>query len=194
MNQGPLNEEEIEWLDETLIKYGNDDSVLDASELDGMLTAILSAPQMMEAAQWQTALWGGEEQLPHWESQQEQKRFNDLALQHMNDIAERLCHAPDQFEPLFGFREMDGNEYTIVEEWSFGYMRAIALSEWPALPEQLQTVLEVIALHGDVTNTTTLEQMTEQEYEASQEAIGPAALQLYSYWQEQRKTKMQTLH
>lgn len=194
MNQGPLNEEELEWLDETLIKYGNDDSVLDVSELDGMLTAILSAPQMIDTAQWQTALWGDEAQFPNWENEQEQKRFNDLALQHMNDIAERLRHAPDQFEPLFGLREMDDNEYTIVEEWSFGYMRGIALSEWPVLPEPLQTVLEVIALHGDENNTATLEQMTEQEYEASQAAIGPAALQLHSYWQEQRKSESKTLH
>jgi uncharacterized protein len=194
MNQGPLSAEELEWLDDTLVKYGNDDSVMDVSELDGMLTAILSAPVIIPVPQWQTALWGGEEQLPNWLSAQEQNRFNDLALQHMNDIAERLCHAPDQFEPLFGYREVEGNDYTIVEEWSFGYMRGIALGGWSELPEQLQTVLEVIALHGDEANITTLEQMTEQEYEASQEAIGPAALQLHSYWQEQRKVGSKTIH
>ncbi|TNV22973.1 YecA family protein [Buttiauxella sp. B2] len=194
MNQGPLNEEELEWLDEILTKYGNDDSVLDVSELDGMLTAILSAPVVIPLSEWQTALWGGKEQLPNWQSEPEQKRFNDLALQHMNDIAERLNHAPDQFEPLFGYREVDGHDYTIVEEWSFGYMRGIALGDWSALPERLQTVLEMIALHGDEANITKLEQMTEQEYEVSQEAIGPAALQLHSYWQEQRKAESKTIH
>lgn len=194
MNQGPLNEEELEWLDEILIKYGNEDSVLDVSELDGMLTAILSAPMMIPHSQWQTVLWGGEELLPNWENEQEQTRFNDLSLQHMNDIAERLCHAPDQFEPLFGCREVEGNDYTIVEEWSFGYMRGIAFSDWPTLPEQLQTVLDVIALHGDEVNIAKLEQMTEQEYESSQEAIGPAALQLHSYWQKQRRAEVKTIH
>lgn len=194
MNQGPLNEEELEWLDEILTKYGNDDSVLDVSELDGMLTAILSVPVMIPLSQWQTTLWGGEDQLPNWENEQEQKRFNDLTIQHMNDIVERLCHAPDQYEPLFGYREVDGNDYTIVEEWSFGYMRGVALAGDLSLPEQLQTVLEVIALHGDETNIAKLEQMTEQEYEASQEAIGPAALQLHRYWQEQRKAEPKTIH
>ena len=31
MQQGPLTEDELEFLDEILTKYGNDDSVLDAS-------------------------------------------------------------------------------------------------------------------------------------------------------------------
>lgn len=194
MNQGPLNEEELEWLDDTLTQYGNDDSVLDVSELDGMLTAILSAPETIHLSQWQTALWGGESQLPHWESEKEQQHFNNLACQHMSDIAERLCHAPDQFEPLFGVHEIDGKEYTIVEEWCFGYMRGVELSNWEALPEQLETVLETIALHGDEAHIAKLEQMTEQEYEASQAAIGPAALQLYRYWQEKREAESEVLH
>lgn len=36
--------------------------------------------------------------------------------------------------------------------------------------------------------------MTEEEYEASQAEIGPAALQLYHYWQEQRDAESKTLH
>ncbi|MEW7314574.1 YecA family protein [Buttiauxella gaviniae] len=194
MNQGPLNEEELEWLDDTLTKYGSDDSVLDVSELDGMFTAILSAPKKIELSQWQAALWGGDDGLPRWESKQEQQRFQDLALQHMNDIAERLLDAPDQFDPLFGYREVEGNDYTIVEEWCFGYMRGVALGEWSALPEQLKPALKAIALHGEEANIAKLEQMSEQEYEASQEAIGPAALQLHQYWFEKRKADANTLH
>ncbi|WMY76107.1 YecA family protein [Buttiauxella selenatireducens] len=194
MNQGPLNEEELEWLDDTLTQYGNDDSVLDVSELDGMLTAILSAPTMITLADWQAAVWGGEKQLPHWESAQEQQRFYDLCSQHMNDIAERLCHAPDQFDPLFGYREVDGNDYTIVEEWCFGYMRGVALSDWSTLPETLRTVLEAIALHGEEANIAKLEQMTEEEYETSQAAIGPAALELHRYWKAQPQSETKTVH
>lgn len=48
----------------------------------------------------------------------------NLAFQHMADTAERLNEFPEQFEPLFGLREVDGSELTIVEEWCFGYMRA----------------------------------------------------------------------
>lgn len=194
MNQGPLNEEELEWLDETLMKYGNDESVLDVSELDGMLTAILSGPTMIQPSQWLSAIWGREDQLPEWDSQQELERFLGLTFQHMNDIAERLFDAPDQFAPLFGCREIDGNEYTIVEEWCFGYMRGVAFSDWSGMPKPLQQALEAIALHGDEANFSKLEQLTEQEYEASQEAIGPAALQLHRYWLELRADEPKAIH
>lgn len=44
---GPLIDREIDWLEEVLLKYGNDDSVLCFSELDGFLTAIVSGPNMI---------------------------------------------------------------------------------------------------------------------------------------------------
>lgn len=49
MTEGPLNESEMTWLEETLMSYGHDDaSVIDVSELDGMLTAVLSGPVVPE--------------------------------------------------------------------------------------------------------------------------------------------------
>ena len=53
MTEGPLNESEMEWLEETLMSYGHDDaSVIDVSELDGMLTAVLSGPRVVEPDAW----------------------------------------------------------------------------------------------------------------------------------------------
>ena len=79
-------------------------------------------------------------------------RFMNLAFQHMADTAERLNEFPEQFEPLFGLREVDGSELTIVEEWCFGYMRGVALSDWSTLPDSLKPALEAIALHGTEEN------------------------------------------
>ena len=59
MNTGPLNENELEWLDDTLAKYAAEGAILDVSELDGLLTAILSAPTDIEPAEWLLAIWGG---------------------------------------------------------------------------------------------------------------------------------------
>lgn len=185
MNQGPLNEKELEWLDDVLAKYGNDDSVLDVSELDGMLTALLSGPREIEPAQWLTALWGGEKQIPRWSSEREMTRFMNLVFQHMNDIADRLNDAPDQFEPLFGYREENDREYVVVEDWCFGYMRGVALDDWSKLAPEMQPALDAIALHGQQEHVQKLERMTEQEYEQSQQAIRPAALQLCQFWQAQ---------
>lgn len=45
MKTGPLNESELEWLDDILTKYNTDHAILDVAELDGLLTAVLSSPQ-----------------------------------------------------------------------------------------------------------------------------------------------------
>ncbi|RWR01061.1 hypothetical protein ED28_16565 [[Pantoea] beijingensis] len=182
MNTGPLTEEELEWLDDVLMECGNDDSVLDVSELDGLLTAILSGPNMIPPSQWLPVIWGGEKHDPGWSDESEMTRFMNLTFQHMNDIAERLCYVPDQFAPLFGYRTIKGKEYTVVEEWCFGYMRGVALDDWSALPKSMQSELDAIALHGREENFSKLEQMTEDAFEQSQMAIGPAALQLHHHW------------
>ncbi len=54
---GPLIDREIDWLEEVLLKYGNDDSVLCFSELDGFLTAIVSGPNTISLIRL-SAIWG----------------------------------------------------------------------------------------------------------------------------------------
>lgn len=109
-------------------------------------------------------------------------RFIDLCFKHMNDIAERLSEYPDQFEPMFGYNDIDGESYTVVEEWCYGYMRGVALTDWSALPDELKADLDVIALHGSEEIGDQLDELTEEEYTASIERIQPAALRLYNYW------------
>ena len=56
MKTGPLNESELEWLDDILTKYNTDHAILDVAELDGLLTAVLSSPQEIEPEQWLVAV------------------------------------------------------------------------------------------------------------------------------------------
>lgn len=184
MKTGPLNENELEWLDDLLARYGNEASIMDVSELDGMLTAVLSSPVAIEPADWLLALWGGAAHVPRWANDRERDRFVNLVLQHMDDIAERLSDYPDQYEPLFGTREEEGQEVTIVEEWCFGYMRGAAMSDWSALPASLRPAFEVIALHGKEENFDRLDSLQAEEFVASVEHLKPAALALYLYWLE----------
>lgn len=187
MKEGPLSEKELEWLEEVLEKYGNDRSVVDVAELDGLLTAILSGPAMVEPSEWLVALWGGKEHIPRWASERELNRFMDLTFQHMNDISDRLIEYPDQFEPLFGVHEtQEGEEFTVVEEWCYGYMRGWSLTDWSKLPKELESALKAIALHGSEENAPVLEQMSDEEIEKSIEEIKPAALALHDYWLSQQ--------
>ncbi|EEU9328775.1 UPF0149 family protein, partial [Escherichia coli] len=167
---------------EILMKYGMDDSVLCFSELDGLLTAILSGPNMVSPNIWLSAIWGGGDYHPKWSSEREMERFVSLCFQHMNDIAGCLYDAPELFEPIFNEREVKGEKYTIVEEWCFGYMKGKSLDDWSGLPGELRPSLEVIALHGVEKNFPVLEKMTGEQFEKSISLIQPAALALYQYW------------
>ena len=182
MKTGPLNESELEWLDDVLARYGNEASIMDVAELDGMLTAVLSSPSDIEPADWLLALWGGAQHVPRWANDRERDHFVNLVLQHMDDVAERLSDYPDQYAPLFGTREEEGQEITIVEEWCFGYLRGAAMSDWSALPADLQPAFDAIALHGKEENFTRLEALSAEEYVDSVEQIAPAAMALHAYW------------
>lgn len=83
MKTGPLNESELEWLDDILTKYNTDHAILDVAELDGLLTAVLSSPQEIEPEQWLVAVWGGADYVPRWASEKEMTRFMNLAFQHI---------------------------------------------------------------------------------------------------------------
>jgi uncharacterized protein len=182
MKTGPLTESELEWLDETIAKHSTEKSIIDVSELDGMLTAILSSPQEIEPADWLLAVWGGAESVPRWSAERERDHFINLTLQHMSDISDRLNDYPEQFEPLFGTREEEGQELTIVEEWCYGYMRGVALSDWTGLPSELEAELACIALHGDETKSAELDNFTAEAFLESVDRIRPAALMLHDYW------------
>ncbi len=183
MAEGPLNENELQWLEETLMSHAHgDESILDVAELDGLLTAVLSGPVVVEPDTWLVAIWGGEKNIPRWKNDREMDRFINLCFQHMNDIAERLSDYPDQFEPVFGENEVEGQHFTVVEEWCFGYMRGVGLTDWSTLPEALKPDLDAIALHGTEENFSRLDELDEEQFMQSVDAIRPAALRLYEYW------------
>jgi uncharacterized protein len=54
----PLSDDQLDYLDNTLLELGNDDSVLGVSERDGFLTAIVSGPNMIPPSRWFPELWG----------------------------------------------------------------------------------------------------------------------------------------
>ena len=180
MATGPLNADEIEWMEDVLMEHDSEDGLIDISELDGLFTAALSSPSPLVLDAMKPVIWG--ETTPDWDDPADELRFNTLAARMMNDIAERLSLYPEQFEPLFGYREMDGRELLVVEEWCFGYMTGVALAEWPELPAELQPSLQAIALHGDIDEVEKLDGMDEIAYLQSTDAIQPAALRLYNYW------------
>lgn len=182
----PLTEQQLDYIDETLLELGNDDSILCVSELDGFLTAIVSGPNMIPPSRWFPDVWGGAGREPEWENQAQFQQFMGLVMQHMNDVASTLMESPTHFEALFKTNPNADKPLLIAEEWCFGYMRGVDLDDWSSLPVDMETWLYAIELHGREHNFEVLETLTLAEHQQTVREIEPAVRKLHAYWLSQR--------
>ena len=154
----PLDDDEIAWLEEFLLDRidddadteGRDEGILDISELDGFLTAVVSGPETVLPSQWIPQVWGDFE--PVWEHEQDVQKVMTLLMRHMNAIAVMLMEQPEDFEPIFLERNHEGKTYTIVDEWCEGYMRGVALAagQWELDKEEMGELLApIMAFQGE---------------------------------------------
>ena len=89
----------IEIIEDDLLCYGSDESILGASELDGYFAALACAPETIMPSRWMPLIWGGDEFSPEWESEQQFTRFYEAILAHYNSVTTDL--QLDDYEPLF---------------------------------------------------------------------------------------------
>ncbi len=197
----PLNEQEIELLDQFLLNRIDDEfiteemdeGIFDISTLDGFLTAIVSGPATIPPSVWLPSVWGDFE--PKWESEEDFSEILSLLIRHMNGIVQTLMDYPDDFEPLYLEREVDDRIYTIVDEWCEGYYRGTTLSSelWLSGGEEIEALLSPIFAFTAATDWQGHDH-DDDEVETIQRAIGPSAREIHAYWLERREdTPPQTL-
>lgn len=184
MQDQPLNPADFDVIENTLLKYGDDHSVLNASELDGYFTALVSGPAQVDIAEWFPVIWGGRN--PDWDSPEECKRFIELSVRHMNALATQLTLDAEAFKPRFEQTEHQGQTLTLAEEWCFGYLRGVAVGNWPEMPAPQAQWLEAIVLCAEQDNFELPEDLDMAQHRQRAEAIEPAARALHDYWLAQR--------
>ncbi|MEE2733642.1 MAG: UPF0149 family protein [Pseudomonadota bacterium] len=185
----PLNQTELEFVDAMLHKYATDSSILNVSELDGFLTALVSGPNMVLPSQWMPAIWSSDEkdESPTWEGDDEFSRFASLVMQHMNSNIEMLMDANEEFEAIFMEIEENGDIQRLPDDWCLGYLRGMAVSGgWEQLPQEYEKYLMAIGIHTDPDMEEELEKLDEETRHTMIGAIEPAAQILHGYWLEQR--------
>ncbi len=190
----PLSEEELFELDEALLNRFDEDSeplpgdegIIDVTELDGLLTAVVSSPVMIMPSRWFPAVWG--DYPPVFETTAEVERVTTLMIRHMNDIATTLMSYPEEFEPLFSYREVDNQEFTIVDEWCEGYMRGIklALGLGATLDDATEELLIPIRAFTEAAAWPGHDLPEVAETERLQQSIAPNVRALHAYWLERR--------
>ncbi|WP_442113475.1 UPF0149 family protein [Pseudomonas sp. NUPR-001] len=180
----PLTASELTFIDDTLLKYGDDHSVLNMSELDGFCTALVSGPAQLDISEWFPAIWGG--QTPQWESPEECRQFIDLSIKHLNNLASQLANDSGAFSARFDQTEHNGQPLTLAEEWCFGYVRGVSISNWPQLPEGLALQLQKITDCAEQDNFELPVDLDVVLHRQRVAAIEPAARALHDYWAVQR--------
>lgn len=145
----PLTESEFDLLeaflldriDEDSYTDGMDEGLFEISGLDGFFTAIVSGPVTILPSQWLPSIWGDFE--PEFQSDQEAQTIVSLLMRLMNSSAVMLMEEPENFEPMFYERTVEGKKYTIVDEWCEGYMRGVSLAadRWAIDTEEMQKLL-----------------------------------------------------
>ncbi|MGF6591851.1 UPF0149 family protein [Pseudomonas sp. 2835] len=184
MHDLPLAAADFAFLDATLQQYGDDHSVLNASELDGYFTALVSSPVQVDISEWFPAIWGG--QMPEWQSAADCQRFVELCARHLNSLATQLVEAPQAFAPRLEQTEHQGQPLPLAEEWCFGYLRGVAIAQWPALPAPQAQALQVISGWAEQDEFELPANLDVALHRQRVVAIAPAVRALHDYWLAQR--------
>lgn len=179
------SEAENLWLEARLREYGNPDAIRNLSELDGFLTAIISSPQQPPINRWWPAIWGGVE--PAWRDRAELERFMTQVMIQSAFLSYALAEQTAEFEPIFTISPDMEPPIEIAKWWCAGYLRGVALGNWPALPPAQQEALALIRLHGSDEMLAQLTRLSLTQYKQSVAEVGPAALKLHAHFLAQRQ-------
>jgi uncharacterized protein len=184
-----LTESELERLDRFLRERGGADAseankdagVRCLSELDGLLTAVVSGPITIPPSTWLPAVWGDVE--PPWETSQEFKAIWGLMMRHQNRIGTTLMEQPEDFEPLFLRCDGDDEANAGIDRWCEGFRRGMQLApdQWAAGGEAMDELLVPILAFTEETNWRGHDFM-DNDIEIIQGSIAPNARAIHAYW------------
>ncbi len=179
----PLDDVEFEELDDFLLSVEHDEAMLNMSEFDGFITAVVSGPEMIMPSTWVPAVWGGEENAPEWTSMEDYQLVFGLMIRHLNTTAATLMQQPAKFEPCFMESKVKGVTHWVVDEWCLGYMKGVVLypdgiETSPDMKEMLIPIRRFAFPDG----WDSIKGKDHREIRQLQEQIAPAARAIHSYW------------
>ena len=125
--------EDLDRLDALLQALPQDQMPMSLSELNGYLTGILAAPDLIMPSEWLDGVWSedGAGELPDPATAE---KLVPAVMEHYNDIA-ALIYTEGWIEPIY---EEDPNSgETLWEPWIDGFTRAMGLrpAQWLAVAE-----------------------------------------------------------
>jgi uncharacterized protein len=184
----PLNDDQLDFIQEALERFPSETSVRTVSEMDGFFTAIVSGPIAIQFSDWYAALWGGAGYLPKWKNDKEFERFMNLLIQHMNHLATVLEEDHEQYEPIFSeiVDEDDSSELSVAD-WCLGYERGVDMGGgWNGLPEDEQDLLAFVTIHTLGEDVLQGAELPNENIEDTIDQLHDTAIALHGYWLKRR--------
>ncbi len=184
----PLDNAEYDELDAFLLSLEHDDAVWNLSELDGLVTAIVSGPEAIAPSEWLPLVWGGADSAPALESPEAYERLISLMVRHLNSTAHTLMEDPVSYEPCFMENRVKGKSYLVVDDWCTGYMKGVGLREnlWLNCGEDLVELLSPIPLFTTQEGWDLMDQLADRHVEYLQKEVASTARAIHAYWLNKR--------
>lgn len=196
-NQGPLTDADVEELDQFLLNAEGIEESMDISTLDGFLTAIVCGPKTIMPSEWMRWVWDMEsgEDAPEFKDQVQAQRILELMMRYMNDIAQTLHRAPEQYEPLLMENPNGGNPIPILDEWCSGFMKGVQLDSEGWLPVTVgrPNWMSTIMLYGTEEGWEVLKKknLSLAEHKALADGLPATVRKIHAVWLEQRRKQIE---
>ena len=181
-DEKPEDDDIIGVIDYWLMRHGSDESILDASEMDGYIAAIACAPETIEPSRWMHQIWGDEKHAPEWESQEDAAQFLTAVFALYNIVIDNFRE--DEYQPIYLESTHTETPMLIVDEWCEGFLRGLRL--WGAMSPTDMTALEEclypIRHFATDKGAEQLESMSHEEIKWLQHSIHPQVRKLYQHF------------
>lgn len=180
----PLSDPEYEELESFLLSLEIEEAVLNMSELDGFITAIVSGPELILPSEWLPVVLGGEDSAPAIENPEDFSRLASLMMRHFNTTAATLMEEPQAFEPCFMESLVEGKSFLVVDDWCIGYMKGVMLrpEPWRNNDVDMVEILSPIPLFTTSDGWELLDMLADRHVEYLQNQVAPAARAAHAYW------------
>jgi uncharacterized protein len=190
----PLNDEELEELDQFLLYDVDNDEGMTLDTLDGYLHAIAIGPQTVMPSQWLPKVWGEDSaMMPPMDSIDQLNHIMGLVMRHYNSIIHGFEQSPPEVFPCWDTQQYDMGEFEDAEMWAYGFTEGVQLNRaaWKPLfdTEQGQQWYRPIGLLGESGFSTDQDELTKtpQQREALAQQIEDSLVNIHAFWVPLRK-------